>query len=244
MTKWIYYRDCYCREFDAVVTDVGELGVVLDRSAFYPGGGGQPSDQGFLVDASGHRYQVASLKREEGKFFHRIEGELRPAVGDKVHGVLDWDRRYLLMRTHTAMHMMSGVVWNLYDAQVTGGNMEPGQGRLDFELSDLFAERVHEIENRINAEVAAGRPIDIYELPREQAFLIPDLIRTKVNLLPASIAMIRIVDIKGLDLQADGGTHVRDTREVGPVKVLKYTSKGKGNKRIYLGLDPDFRLED
>jgi misacylated tRNA(Ala) deacylase len=157
-----------------------------------------------------------------------------PAVGARVHGVLDWERRYALMRTHTAFHILCGVVWRDYQAQVTGGNMEPLKGRMDFEFETLRAELVHEIEAKLNAEVAAARAVRVRQLPREEAFQIPDLIRTKINLLPEDIRIVRTVEIEGLDLQADGGTHVANTREVGAVRVTGYKSKGRINKRIEL----------
>ena len=167
---------------------------------------------------------------------HIIEGDL-PAVGTQVTGILDWDRRYKLMRTHTAMHILCGVVWRDYEASVTGGNMEPLSGRMDFEFERMQKELVQEIEDKINVEVAAERDLAVKILPREEAFLIPDLIRTKINLLPEGITEVRTVEIKGLDLQADGGTHVANTREVGTIRIVDYQSKGSINKRIYIQLE-------
>lgn len=233
MTELIYQTDSYAREFDAEVTghDVEKNAVLLDRTAFYPGGGGQPNDTGHLI-VNGHVYPVTGVQRGN---LHVIEGEL-PAVGTVVKGVLDWDRRFKLMRTHTAMHILCGVVWRDYHASVTGGNMEPLKGRLDFEFERMEKELVGEIEAAINAEVAAGRDVFVKILPREEAFQIPDLIRTKINLLPDGITEVRTVEIRGLDLQADGGTHVANTREVGPLKIVDYMSKGRINKRITVGL--------
>jgi misacylated tRNA(Ala) deacylase len=206
--------------------------VMLDRTAFYPGGGGQPNDMGQLI-AEGRDYSVTSVQRGN---LHVIEGEL-PPVGTAIEGVIDWARRYQLMRTHTAMHILCGVVWRDFQASVTGGNMEPLKGRLDFEFERMEKELVAEIEASINTEVAAARDVFVNILPRDVAFQIPDLIRTKINLLPEGITEVRTVEIRGLDLQADGGTHVANTREVGPLKIMDYMSKGRINKRITVGLE-------
>lgn len=237
MTELLYQMDSYLREFDATVRAVRDEGVVLDRTAFYPGGGGQPADMGMLTDAEGNTYRVVGVKRLDGQIVHLLEGDARPALGAPVHGVLDWERRYLLMRTHTAMHILCGVVWRDYGAQVTGGNMEPGRGRMDFEFEHLHKDLVQEIEEKINAEVAAAREVRVAILPREEAFQIPDLIRTKINLLPPHIQEVRVVEIVGLDLQADGGTHVANTREVGTIKIVGYKSKGRINKRLMIALE-------
>lgn len=233
MTELLYQRDSYLRGMDATVM---ENGVVLDRTAFYPGGGGQPADQGVLRDEGGTEYRVVGMKRVEGQLVHLLEGEARPQVGATVHGEVDWERRYRLMRTHTAMHILCGVVWRDYGAQVTGGDMEPSQGRMDFEFERMQKELVAEIEQKINEEVRAARDVRVLILPREKAFRIPDLIRTKINLLPAGIQEVRTVELVGLDLQADGGTHVANTAEIGPLKVTGYKSKGAINKRIYVEL--------
>ncbi len=234
MTELLYLTDSYLREFEATVTQSKVNAVVLDRTAFYPGGGGQPADTGMLA-VSDRTWHVTRVKWEGEDVWHYLDSEA-PAVGVQVVGRLDWGRRYRLMRTHTALHILCGVVWRDYGAQVTGGNMKPGEGRMDFEFERMQKELVHEIEEKINAEVKAARDIEVAILPREEAFQIPDLIRTKINLLPESIQEVRTVHIKGLDLQADGGTHVANTSEVGPIKVIKYESKGRINKRIYIAL--------
>jgi misacylated tRNA(Ala) deacylase len=232
MTELLAQTDAYLREFDAVVleTDPAQRAVTVDRTVFYPGGGGQPHDLGTLAGLP-----VLKMQRRGEWIWHFLDGE-PPASGTSVHGVLDWDRRYALMRTHTAFHILCGVVWRDYQAQVTGGNMEPLKGRMDFEFETLHGDLVHEIEAKLNAEVAAARAVRVRHLPREEAFRIPDLIRTKINLLPEDIAIVRTVEIEGLDLQADGGTHVANTREVGTVRVAGYKSKGRINKRIELEL--------
>jgi misacylated tRNA(Ala) deacylase len=235
MTKLLYLEDAYLQEFAATVVEVVNGGVVLDQSAFYPGGGGQPSDVGTLA-AGENLWQVSKVKRVAGKPVHVVDDE-PPAVGTAVHGQLDWTRRYQLMRTHTAMHILCGVIWRDYSASVTGGNMDPLRGRMDFEFETMRQELVSAIEAAVNVEVAAARPVSANILPREEAFQIPDLIRTKINLLPAGITEVRTVEIKGLDLQADGGTHVNNTSEVGRMRVTNYKSKGRINKRIYVELD-------
>ena len=238
MTHLLYYDDAYTQEFNATVFTIEEDRIALDRTAFYPGGGGQPNDTGWLA-VGGQQLTVTKVKKEGDQVWHWLasDGGL-PLIepGAAVHGTVDWERRYQLMRTHTAMHILCGVVWRDYGAQVTGGAMDPGEGRMDFEFASLSKELIHEIEARCNAEIAAARPIRTQILPREEAFQIPDLIRTKINLLPEGIQEVRTVEIVGLDLQADGGTHVANTQEVGAIKVVDYKSKGAINKRIYIAL--------
>jgi len=244
------YTDAYAHRVDATVTSVtlregdGAPSVALDRTVFYPGGGGQPADEGVLIrPRDGATWVVRSAHKEDGEIVHdlALSGSISPealaAAGDDVTVEIDWPRRHLLMRTHTALHVLCGVVWRDYGAQVTGGNMEPGAGRMDFEFERMSAELVGEIEARVNAEIAAAREIRVAVLPRDEAFAIPDLIRTKINLLPPGIAEIRTVEIVGLDLQADGGTHVATTREVGVVRVTGYESKGRINKRIRIAIE-------
>ena len=235
MTELLFHTESYLQDFEATVTDVVDGGVVLDRTAFYAGGGGQPTDSGTLT-SGGKEYGVSGMKRVDGQLVHQISGDL-PLVGSTVTGKIDWDRRYLLMRTHTALHILCGVVWRDYGAKVTGGDMKPGEARMDFEFDNLTAEFAAEVEAKINAEVSAARDIIVNTLNREEADQVPDLIRTKINLLPANIQEIRIIDIHGLDLQADGGTHVANTREVGIIKVVGHESKGRINKRIRIALE-------
>ena len=239
------YTDAYARTVAATVRDVqlGEMPlVVLDRTVFYPGGGGQPSDRGLLLRASdGRTWTVRGARKAGGEIAHELEpdGDDPPAVGDTLQVDLDWARRLALMRTHTALHALCGVVWRDHRAQVTGGNMEPGSGRMDFEFESMSGDLVDSIEAAVNAELAAEREVRVDVLPRAEAFAIPDLIRTKINLLPEGIAEVRTIEIVGLDLQADGGTHVANTREVGQIRVTGYESKGRINKRIRIELvDP------
>jgi misacylated tRNA(Ala) deacylase len=234
----IAYRDAYARSVDAVVVDVDAEAnaVLLDRTVFYPGGGGQPADSGQLIGASGGSWRVTGARKRDEDIWHTVEGEL-PAVDTQLSAELDWDRRHALMRTHSALHVLCGVVWRDHRASVTGGNMEPLSGRMDFEFETMAAELVAQIEQRVNQEVAADREIRVAVLPRDEAFVIPDLIRTKINLLPEGIREVRTIEIVGLDLQADGGTHVARTSEIGRVRVTGYESKGRINKRIRIAVE-------
>ena len=233
----MYQRDSYVMNFAATVTHVYEGGqVALDRSVFYPGGGGQPCDSGTLAADEQH-WQVAKVTKQGPNVLHWIEGDYKPVVGQAMFGTLDWERRFQLMRTHTAMHILCGVVWRDYGVSVTGGNMQPLQGRLDFEFETMSAEMIQDIEQRINIEAGSAREVIVSILPREEAFEIPGLIRTKINLMPESITEIRTVEIVGLDLQADGGTHVANTLEVREMHIVDYKSKGKSNKRIVVAID-------
>lgn len=237
MTELLYQTDAYAKDFTAVVTgaDPTKSAFTLDRTAFFPGGGGQPADRG-SIEYSGKEIALISVAKEGNEILHFTEGEL-PEIGAEVTGRIDWPHRYKLMRTHSAMHVLCGVVWRDYQAQVTGGNMEPLKGRMDFEFKDFSADLVHEIEEKVNTEIGAGRPISVRILPREEAEMIPDLIRTKINLLPNSLTKIRVVEIDGLDLQADGGTHVANTSEIGRFRIVGHKSKGKINKRLKIELE-------
>ncbi|HUQ78142.1 MAG TPA: alanyl-tRNA editing protein [Patescibacteria group bacterium] len=240
------YSDAYARTVEARVAAVDDSGalplIVLDRTVFYPGGGGQPPDRGLLLRvADGRTWTVRSARKSGGDIVHELEqgSDGPPSAGDVVTVDLDWARRYALMRTHTALHALCGVVWRDHGALVTGGNMEPGGGRMDFEFERMSGDLVDSIEATVNAELAARRDVRVAVLPRAEAFAIPDLIRTKINLLPEGIEEIRTIEIVGLDLQADGGTHVSNTDEVGSIRVTGYESKGRINKRIRLELiDP------
>ena len=239
MTELLCQQDSYIKEFDATIVsvDAESRALILDRTAFYPGGGGQPCDMGLLT-INGTEYPVTKVKKQGANAFHFIGGDVAlPEVDAMVHGAIDWERRYQLMRTHTAMHILCGVVFRDYGALVTGGNMEPLNGRMDFEFETMRGELVSEIEAAINVEAQKGYDVKVNVLPREEAFEIPDLIRTKINLLPEGINEIRTIEIVGLDLQADGGTHVKNTSEVGKLRVTDYKSKGKINKRIYIEVE-------
>jgi misacylated tRNA(Ala) deacylase len=239
MTHLLYQTDSYLKEFQATVQAVyaEAYAVILDQTAFYPGGGGQVADKGIL-QFNGTQARLMRAKNSPNGLLHIIAAEdTLPEVGTTVTGILDWDLRYKTMRTHTAMHILCGTIFRDYGAHVTGGDMEPLKGRMDFEFESLSHELVGIIDEAVNKEVSAARDIRVAILPREEAFQIPDLIRTKINLLPEHIKEVRTVEIVGLDLQADGGTHVKNTSEVGTMHVVDYKSKGKINKRIYVELD-------
>jgi len=237
MTDRIYSTDQYASSMEATIVDVDrdDGRVLLDRTVFYPGGGGQPHDLGSL-SLGDDRLEVVRVTADARGVWHWLEGGL-PRPGTSVHGEVEWQRRYRLMRTHTAMHALCGVVWERFASPVTGGNMEPGVGRLDFELPAWDPEDKASLEEELNTQLAAARAVEIAFLPREQADADPSLIRTKVSLLPDDLREVRVVDIVGLDRQADGGTHVASTTEVGRVRVAKVESKGKGFRRIRLALE-------
>ena len=239
MSDLLYQTDSYLQEFDAkvVAVEAETRALVLDRTAFYPGGGGQPCDTGSLT-IGGVTYPVERVRKQGDSVNHYLGGYAQlPAIGAAAHGQLDWEGRYQLMRTHTAMHILCGVIFRDYGASVTGGDMQPLKGRMDFEFETMRAELVHAIETAVNREVQNARELRVQILPRAEAFKIPDLIRTKINLLPEGIAQVRTVEIVGLDLQADGGTHVKNTSEVGRIRVVDYKSKGAINKRIYVEVE-------
>jgi misacylated tRNA(Ala) deacylase len=233
ITELVFLRDAYQRAVDASVVGVDEHGrVALDRTVFYPVGGGQPHDTGTLRWDGGCAL-VTEVRKDGEAIWHTlvIDGS-PPPVGSAVRGEVDWDRRHALMRTHTALHVLCGVIWNEWSTPVTGGNMEPLAARMDFEFDPLPEGFGARVEQLVNDELAADRPIEVSFLPRSTAVEDEDLIRTKVSLIPESVSEIRVVDIVGLDKQADGGTHVASTGEVGRIRVRKTESKGKGNKRI------------
>lgn len=232
--------DSYLSTAEGHVLETADSGIFLDRTVFYARGGGQPGDVG-TITWDGGSVEVVDTIRKDGKPFHLVaEGSALPDPGTAVEGIIDWERRYLTMRTHTALHALSGVVFRDYGAKVTGGNMTPGEARMDFELDGISQEFGQEIERILNAELVKGYPTEIVTMAREIALQDPDLIRTKVNLIPEFVKEIRVVDIKGLDRQADGGTHVNSTLEVGRIEVVKTESKGKSNKRMRIRVtEPD-----
>lgn len=236
-TTRLELEDATLREWTATVLAVDpEQGIVLDRSAFYPGGGGQPPDQGVLL-WGGVQTRIEGARYADDVWLIPAEGDPLPAVGTAVQGAIDDPRRTALMRTHSGLHVLSGVVFRDFGALVTGSNMEPLEGRLDFNLEGVPEGFKESVEEAINAEVDADRAIRAYSLARDEAFAIPDIIRTATNLLPPEIEIVRIVDIDGLDVQADGGTHVASTRQVGRMRVVKVENKGKGFRRIRVALE-------
>ncbi|MCI0679364.1 MAG: alanyl-tRNA editing protein [Actinobacteria bacterium] len=225
-------KDSYLGRAEGTVLEVVEDGLVLDRTVFYARGGGQPGDVGVITWDGGSVEVVDTFRREGVPFHQTAPGSPLPDPGTPVEGVIDWERRHLTMRTHTALHALSGVVFRDFGAKVTGGNMVPGEARMDFELDGISVEFGRLVEERLNAELVKGYPTEIIEMARAEALKDPDLIRTKVNLIPEYVTEIRVVDIVGLDRQADGGTHVASTLEVGRVEVVKTESKGRENKRM------------
>lgn len=232
MTELLYLHDAYCRDFTATVVAVdgspdAGLAVALDRTAFYATGGGQPHDTGTIEE-----WPVLDVRKDADTVWHHLAPGPGPVVGATVHGAVDWARRHRLMRTHSALHVLCGVVWNRWGALATGNNMEPLAARIDYEFDPLPEAFAVTLEAAIAAEIAADRPIEVSFLPTSAALVDPELIRTKTNLIPAGVAEVRVIDIVGLDRQTDGGTHVRSTAEIGRVRVVKTESKGRNNKRV------------
>jgi misacylated tRNA(Ala) deacylase len=236
-TTLLYHTDSYLQTFEAKVVAVDGNAVALESTAFYPGGGGQMADHGELV-VDGRHLPLTGLHKEEDVVWHEVDPDAGalPEVGATITGEIDWPFRYRMMRTHTALHLLCGIIFRDYGAQVTGGHMYPDRARMDFAIETFSQDFIREIEMRVNETVAEDHAVKVYSLPRTEAMEIPDLIRTKINLLPPEISRIRIVEIEGVDLQADGGTHVASTREVGGIKVLKTENKGKQNKRMEITL--------
>lgn len=236
MTELLYLRDHYLREFDARVEIVeGDL-VSLDKTVFYPTGGGQPNDTGTLT-WNGGQAQVIDVSKKTGSALHRVKGPF-PVKDAIVHGAIDWDRRYIFMRYHSALHVLCGLVYHMYGGLVTGGQIYLDKARMDFDLQEINPERVRELEKECNKAIQDARPITVRFLPREEAMKQPDLIRTKINLLPTEISEVRVVDIEGLDVQADGGTHVSNTKEIQGIKIVRTDNKGKINRRMEIALTP------
>jgi misacylated tRNA(Ala) deacylase len=233
-TELLYLTDSYLRDFDARVVGVEDHNLVLDRTAFYPRGGGQMADRGEL-ESFGRQFSVIGVEKRGDTVFHTVDGEI-PEVGVTVHGTIDWEHRYQMMRTHTALHVLCGVIYREYSAVVTGCQMYPDRARMDFSLADLTPERVAAIERLSNDAIRAGYPVKVRFIPRADADLIPELIRTKINLIPAFVDPVRTVEIVGLDLQADGGTHVANTLEVGSIRITKTENKGRENRRLEIQL--------
>jgi misacylated tRNA(Ala) deacylase len=231
VTEELFLKDSYLREFEAGITGLSGREVILNRTAFYPGGGGQPPDKGTL-GIGPVRASVVDVRREGGEVVHVLDNPIPDTVRE-LEGELDWERRYGHMRHHTALHVLSGVIWQSFGAKVTGGQMRSDRARMDFSFpGEWTTDVVGEIEQLTNEALASPRPVKVYELPREEAIENPDLIRTQVNLVPERVKTIRIVEIEGLDTQADGGTHVANTDEVGQIEITGHKSKGRQNKRI------------
>jgi len=234
-TQWRTHRlelaDQTLREWDAVVLAAAPDGIVLDRSAFYPGGGGQPPDHGVLL-WGGVQTRIAGARKADDLYLIPADGDPIPPPGTAVRGAVADERRTALMRTHSGLHVLCGVVFRDFGSLVTGGNMEPYVARMDFDLPEVPPGFKETVESACNKEIAAGRRIDVRVLPRAEAFAIPDIIRTATNLVPPDVPEVRIIDIVGLDQQADGGTHVATTSQIGRIEVVKIENKGKGFRRL------------
>lgn len=224
------------RDWDAVVLSSGPEGIVLDRSAFYPGGGGQPPDHGVLL-WQGVRTRIAGVRKGDDLVLIPAEEDPVPPAGTAVRGAVEDERRTALMRTHSALHLLCGVVFRDYGCPVTGGNMEPLAARMDFDLPEVPPGFKETVEDACNQEVGKDRRIDVRTLPRDEAFQIPDIIRTATNLVPPEVEDVRIVDIVGLDTQADGGTHVASTSQIGRIRVAKVENKGRGFRRLRIRVE-------
>ncbi|GAA5073335.1 misacylated tRNA(Ala) deacylase [Thermocatellispora tengchongensis] len=235
-TQRLELADQDLRDWEAVVLEASAEGIVLNRSAFYPGGGGQPADQGVLI-WQGVETRIAGVRKNDDLHLIPVEGDPIPPVGTTVRAAVADERRSALMRTHSGLHVLCGVVFRDYGALVTGGNMEPLTARMDFNLPEVPPGFKQAVEDACNAEIEADRRIDVRVLPRAEAFQIPDIIRTATNLVPENVEMVRIVDIVGLDCQADGGTHVASTKQIGRIKVAKIESKGKGFRRLRITVE-------
>ena len=235
-TERLDLADATLREWDATVLESdAEAGIVLDRSAFYPGGGGQPPDHGVLL-WGGVQTRIVDSRRGDDLYLIPAEGDPVPPAGTAVRGAVEDERRSSLMRTHSGLHLLAGVVFRDFGALVTGGNMAPGVARMDFNLPDIPADFKERIAAACAVEVTADRAIRVDNLPRDQAMAIPDIIRTATDLLPPGLEIVRIVDIVGLDVQADGGTHVASTKQIGGMDVVKVENKGKANRRLRIRL--------
>ncbi len=231
MIDELFLKDAYLKDFSARVESLNGREVVLDRTAFYPAGGGQPSDKGTLgvgpIQAS-----VVDVRREGGEIVHVLDGAI-PGTVKELNGTLDWERRHAHMRYHTALHVLSAIMDETFDARVTGGQMRADRARMDFSFpGEWTAEVVGEIERLANEALGSNRPVTVYEISREEALQRPELIRTQVNLVPERVRTVRVVEIEGIDAQADGGTHVANTEEVGRIEITSHKSKGRGNKRV------------
>ncbi len=239
MTDGLYLTDAYLREFDARVVGTVADAVVLDRTAFYPEGGGQPADGGQLTLGSGRSWTVTGVAKSSGGILHRVEGP-PPIVGESVHGAIDWGRRYAHMRYHTCLHILSGVVYHRFGSDITGGQIYPDRARMDLSIPNFDRSVADLVVAEINRVVAQDFPIEVRFVPRDELERNPGLVRVDAQLVP-EVEALRVIDIHGFDAQADGGTHVRSTAEVGPVTLQKIENKGARNKRLYLTLEPPTR---
>jgi Ser-tRNA(Ala) deacylase AlaX len=235
MGEALYLEDSYLRECDAAVLSASGKEAVLDRTVFYPQGGGQPSDTGKLVSQSGAEFRVVSVRKRDGKIVHELGSEAQLAPGEKVKCVIDWERRYRLMRMHTAAHVLGGIMHRELGVLITGNQLEEDKARFDFSMAEFDRAKFEDVVRKANEALADGAELKIYSLPREEAMRIPGVVKL-ASALPPSIAVLRIVEIPGVDTQADGGTHVKSLKEVGRIGILRLDNKGSENRRIYFNL--------
>ena len=234
MTKLLYMKDCYLKEFDAIVTNVERVMVELDQTAFYPESGGQPTDLG-TIETGGVVYNIIKVHKRNGQILHEVDKEgLRK--GDQVHGKIEWGRRYMLMRYHTGSHVLSTVIHNRTGAQITGNQIYLDRARDDFNLKQFDRDKIEDYIREANEVISKNLPVRLSMLPREEAFKIPALVKLKM-MLPESIKIIRVVDIDGFDQQACAGTHVKNTSEIGRISLIELKNKGTGNRRVYWKLE-------
>ena len=235
MTERLYQKDSYLRDFEGQVVRVEPDGVVLDRTVFFPSGGGVMGDQGFLTAADGTKYQVVETLDMEGEVFHKLD---KPGLqaGDSVKGALDWERRYILMRYHTATHVLTGVMFKDYNVRVTGNQLTPEKGRVDFSFETYDKAVLEEGFQKSNDLVAKNLPVEISFLPASEAKARPELFKLETG-FRHDLDELRLVDIVGFDVQADGGCHVAHLKEVGSLTMTKAENKGKSNRRVYFVLD-------
>ena len=228
--------DATLREWDATVLAATDDGILLDRSAFFPGGGGQPPDEGVLVWGGVQTRIAGARKTADDVYLIPVEGDPVPPPGTAVRGALDDDRRTALMRTHSALHLLNGVVFRDYRLPVTSADMKPLEGRMDFDLAEVPEGFKEKVEAACNAEIEADRAIEVREVPAAEAFAIEQVRIAARDLLPTTLEQVRLVDIVGLDVEADGGTHVASTRQIKRVEIVKIENKGKGFRRLRLRL--------
>jgi len=238
MTKLLFQTDSYIKEFEAEIIAIEDDAIILDKTAFSFRGGGLQSDTGVLITSQNQKYDVNEVIFRNGKVLHILSpSPTENMLGEKVKCTIDWDNRYRQMKMHTALHSISSLLYKKYGSTVTGGNITPEKSRVDFEIDHLRQNRVQAIEQEMKRIIEEGHDVSISFMEREEALKDPDLIRTKVNLIPESVKIIRIVEIKDVDKQADGGVHVANTKEIGTFKPLKSENRGKNNKRLYFTLE-------
>ncbi|MBI2674870.1 MAG: alanyl-tRNA editing protein [Candidatus Aenigmarchaeota archaeon] len=231
----LYLSDSYIREWEAMVEAAEGRIILLDSTAFYPAGGGQPADKGIMKNPDGRVFSVLSVSKRDGRIYHEVDSDGLKA-GESVSCELDWERRYRLMRMHTATHILCAVIHKHTRALITGNQLDVERTRVDFNLDDFDKNKVQGYADEANKIIAQGKDVRIYFMKRGEALSIPSVVKL-ANSLPPQIEELRIVEIPGIDLQADGGTQVRNTSEIGRIRIEAMENKGKNNRRIYFTLE-------